>query len=274
MKIKKEYTFTNNRPIWRVIPTDTGKLVIEDRNTETKEAFFSCINIESGEHILRNYQLEEKFWIGIEVIYKDIIFFYKYARPDMPQHKGLIAFDINKQKILWENTDYSFLFMNEGQIYCYTQQFEGRHYFVLDYLSGDIIMDMGNNSDRINLIKNETQKNNEFEGYKFPEIYYHEENLLPVTKILHDLKTEKVIVGQLDYIEYEKIVLAGTFEPNDSGTLNNIFRAIDIVSGKVIFEEVLNKQARTPIPESFFMKNNFIFLLKEKTKLLVCAVNK
>jgi hypothetical protein len=110
MKIKKLYEFTHKRQLWRILPTNTGKLLIEERDTQLKEAYFNCLEIDKGKKIFENIQLEEKFWIGIESVYRDIIFFHKYLKPDMPAHKGIIAFDINSASILWENMDYNFLF--------------------------------------------------------------------------------------------------------------------------------------------------------------------
>ena len=62
MVIKHNYSFSNNRQIWRLIPTETGKIVIEERDTENKEVFFNCLDISSGEKIFSEFQLEEKFW--------------------------------------------------------------------------------------------------------------------------------------------------------------------------------------------------------------------
>ena len=111
MKIKKKYTHDNGRPIWRIIPTETGKLIIEEREKDNKQVYFNCLEIESGKKIFKNFQLEEKFWIGIEAVYNDVIYFHKFVKPDMPQHVGIIALDLGGKKILWENFSNSFLFM-------------------------------------------------------------------------------------------------------------------------------------------------------------------
>jgi len=52
MKLKKNYRFDNKRPIWRIIPTDNGKLVIEEREPEKKQAYFHCLSLDSGKKIL------------------------------------------------------------------------------------------------------------------------------------------------------------------------------------------------------------------------------
>ena len=56
-----------------------------------------------GKKLLAGFQLDEKFWVGIEKIIDDVIIFHKYARPDMPGHNGIIVVGINEKKILWQN---------------------------------------------------------------------------------------------------------------------------------------------------------------------------
>ncbi len=92
--IKKNYSFSNKREIWRLIPSQSGYLVIEERNMKSKEVFFNCLKLDDGKIYFKNFQLDEKFWIGIEAVSKNIIFFHKFRKPDMPGHKGIYAFDI------------------------------------------------------------------------------------------------------------------------------------------------------------------------------------
>ena len=51
MKLKKKYTHNNKRQIFRLIPTDTGKIIIEERDTEKKQAYFNCLHIDNGKLI-------------------------------------------------------------------------------------------------------------------------------------------------------------------------------------------------------------------------------
>jgi hypothetical protein len=138
MKIKKEYTFTNKQQIWRLLPTTTNKLLIEERDPEFKEVFFSCIDIKTGRKFFNKQMIEEKFWIGVEKVYKDLIFFHKFKKPDMPGKKGIIAFDILKKEILWKNEDLIFLFAYDMMKFFLLKKSlleeSNRKYFKLDYL--------------------------------------------------------------------------------------------------------------------------------------------
>ncbi len=82
MKLKKNYRFDNKRQIWRIIPTEEGKLIIEERELENKQTYFHCLSLDSGKKILSDFQLDDKFWVGIEAVQNDIIFFHKFAKPE------------------------------------------------------------------------------------------------------------------------------------------------------------------------------------------------
>ena len=275
MKIKKLYSYSNKRQIWRLLPTETGKLVIEERDADSKEVFFACIDIKTGKKMFNDLQLKEKFWVGIEKIYKDLIFFHKFRKPDMPGHLGIIVFDITAKGILWETDKYIFLFIHDDELYCYTEVFEGRNFYKLNYLTGEIIADLGEDVSRINSLR-EAFTGDNFSDYFFTRQYNPDsESNVDVINHLNEIKTRSFLSGKIEYINLPGILLYSFHEIAPSGgKMNNIFRAVDIESGKVIFEEELNTGIKVFIQDSFFIKNDLLFLLKDKTKFITCSINK
>lgn len=273
MNLKKLYSFSNNRQIWRLIPTETNKLIIEERNTANKEVFFNCLNISSGEKIFSDLQFEEKFWIGIEAVYKDIIYFHRFAKPDMPGHKDIIAFDLLEQKIIWENSECSFLFINEDKVFCYSSLFEGRNFYSLNFKTGGLIEELGNNSAEINQMREQTVNQQSFEDYIFPEIYISSgQKSEKISEIFSRVKQEKIIAGRIEYAVYKENLFFNYHQVLNNGHLKNVFRAIEIKTNKEIFEETLNKETQAFVPDSFFFKQNLLFLLQEKVRLVVYNV--
>lgn len=273
MKIKKEYTFKSSRQIWRIIPADTEKLIIEEINKETKEAFFNCLDLKTGRKIFENLQFEEKFWLGIETVYKDVIFFHKFRKPDMPGHNAIIAFDINSKKILWETGNFSFLFIHEEKVYVFIQKFEGRNFYQLDYLTGEIINDLGNDRELIDNAKEEFQKKNNYNDYFFPEFYdSSKENYPEIVNIFNNEKEENIISGKIEYINYNNLLLFNYHEASSGNFLKNFFKIVDKDTGKVIFKDVLDKETKTFKPDSFFIKKNQLFLLKGNQELTVYSI--
>ena len=275
MKLKKLYKHDNKKQIWRILPTTNNKVVVEERDAKTKEVFFSCLDIESGKKIFKDFQLEEKNWIGIESIYKDVIFFHTYGKPDMPAHKSIIAFDILSQSILWQNDSYVFSFVYGEKVYCYQQRFESRVFFALDYLAGNVLEDFGNDASTINKLKEESDAKIWEQNYLFPE-YFNRNNSaeMDYQKFLKDILTEKVIKGEISYLNYEGILLFNYHEVAKNNTYTNIFTVVDLIKNKILFEETLDKNLVNLMPESFFVKDNFLFLIVDKTKLFVYQIKK
>lgn len=275
MKLKKLYKHDNGKQIWRILPTTNNKVVVEERDSKTKEVFFSCLDIESGKKIFKDFQLEEKNWIGIESIYNDIIFFHTYGKPDMPAHKSIIAFDILSKSILWQNDSYVFSFVYEEKVYCYQQRFESRVFFALDYLTGNVLKDFRNDTLPINKLKEESDAKFWEQNYLFPE-YFNRNNTAEkdYQKYFKQVLTEKVIKGEISYLNYEGILLFNYHEVAKSNTLSNEFIAVDLSKNKILLKKTLDKNLINLMPESFFVKDNFLFLIIDKTKLFVYRIIK
>ena len=273
MKLKKLYKHDNKKQIWRILPTSGNKIVLEERDPTTREVFFSCLDIKSGKKIFKDLQLEEKNWIGIESIYKDIIFFHVYGTPNMPAHKGIIAFDILSQTILWQNDSYIFSFILNDKVYCFQQRFEGRRFFALDYLTGNVLEDIGNEASAINKLKEESDAKLWEQNYLFPEYFNRNNSAEKLSeKYLQQVLTEKVIKGEINYLNYEDMLLFNFHEVTKTNTLSNEFIAVDLAKNKFLLKETLDKNLINLMPESFFVKDTFLFLIVDKTKLLVYSI--
>jgi hypothetical protein len=269
MNLYRNYIYSKNRQIWRIIPGGQDKLVIEERDPATREVFFSCIDMKSGNVILENLQFDEKFWIGVEEVYKDVIFFHKYQKPDLPGHADIIAYDIKKQKELWRSDEYLFSLIYDDTLYGFRSFFEGQKYYQLDYLTGDLISELGDNFTQIGHLK-ELRETEVYKGYHFPEVF--SPSIKEIDSIFEELRTEVLISGKIDYYVTGNMLLTSYHTVSDNGKLQNNFRALDISSKKVIFEEILNKEITNYIPDSFFLINDLVFLLKEKEMLFVFLI--
>ena len=273
MKLKKIYRFDNKRQIWRIIPTNDGKLIIEERELEKKQVYFHCLELDSGKKILKDFQLDDKFWVGIETVQDDIIYFHKFAKPDMPKHKGIFAFEIKSKQIIWENTELIFQFIYNDKLYVYRDKFEGRSYNSLNALNGETLEELGNDYEMINQLRNKSIENEENKGYSFPESVDEESNIdNRARNIISSLRNDFVISGKIEFVAKNDLLLMSFHEANSKGSLNNLFMAVDLSKGKYILEEAINKETSLYLTDSFFVKNEFLFLLFGKTRLQVYKI--
>ena len=273
MKLKKIFRFDNKRQIWRILPTDTGKLIIEEREPGKKQVFFSCLELDSGKKIFKDFQPENNFWIGIETVKYDIIFFHKFAKPDMPKHKGIFAFDIRSKNFIWENPELTFLFIFKEKIFAYKEKFEGRNFFSIDHLTGEIVEELGNDHEKINQLRSESLLEEKVNGCLFPEIYEPETQLnLSANNIFNSLRNNFVISGKIEFILKDELLLMGFHTVNSKGSFDNLVRAVDLSRGKYILEETISKETSLYLSDSFFVKDNFLLLLFGKTRLEVYKI--
>ena len=273
MKLKKKYRFDNKRQIWRIIPTNSGKLIIEEREPEQKQVYFHCIELTSGKKILQDFQLDDKFWVGIESVKDDYIYFHKFAKPDMPKHKGIFAFDIKTKKIFWENSNLTFQFMFRDKMYAYVEEFGGKKFFALNLQDGTVEDELGDNPLLINELRDQSIADNIPAGYLFPEVFSSDSLIENNTfDLISSLKTDFMISGQIEYLLKNGLLMMSFHTVNEKGKLNNIFKAVDLSGRKYILEEVLNKDTSLFYTDSFFVKDDFLFLLFGKTRLEVYKI--
>jgi hypothetical protein len=273
MKLKKSYRFDNKRQIWRIIPFDGDKLIIEEREPEKKQVFFHCLSIDSGKKILNNFQPEDKFWTGIEAVRDDTIFFHRFAKPDMPKHRGIFAFNIYEKEFVWQNSELIFLFLFDDKLYAYKDKFEGRNYYSINPLNGEIIEEIGDDYMLINNLRNKSLAEQENNDCLFPEVFaagsVKDER---ANDVINLLISGFVKSGKVEYILRDRLLMLSFHIVNPKGTLNNLFKAVDLSEGKYILEEVINKETSLFLTDSFFVKDDLLFLLFGKTRLQVYRI--
>lgn len=273
MRLKKLYTHNNEKQIWRILPTSNRKVVIEERDTNTKEVFFSAIEIDTGKKILNEHQFDDKNWMGIEAVNNDLIFFHSYGNPEMPTHKSIIAFDIITKSVLWQNDKYVFSFLYDDKIYCYQQRFESRKFYSLNCFTGEVIEELEDNTSDLLQLRNKSSEDFEKQNYIFPEYFNRSEIALEnYQKYLQKILSETVIKGEISYLLYNDLLIFNYHEVSDSNSLNNILTVVDLVKNKVLLKHTLDKNLINLMPESFFVKDNFLFLIVDKKKLEVYQI--
>jgi hypothetical protein len=269
--IKKQYSFSNKRNIWRLIPSESGYLVIEERDLNTKEVFINCLKTADGKVIFKNFQLDEKYWVGIETVNNDIIFFHKFRKPDMPGHKGIYAFDILNKKLIWQNDELIFLLAIDATVYAYQSTFEGRQYFVINYLNGSILEELTDVRE-INKLREKSMRNDFVNSFLIPQKFMESDAAIDSKNTLKRLLDGRKIIGDVNWLKYNDYIMYNFHLANPKGTLNNCFEVFDTAKNKIVLKEEINSNLRGPVFESFFMIRDMLFLLIEKQQLVVYRI--
>lgn len=269
MKIKKTREFKSQNQIWRLLISSEDYLLIETRDTNKKEVFFNCFDLNKNKSLFLNKQFEEKYWIGIEKFHKNILLLHRFSKPDMPDHKGIIAFDILQEKIIWRNDDLTFLFNDEESVYCYIRKFEGRNYFKIDLLSGNKIEAIDLSNDEINLLRQKSLENEDFSNYVFPS-FWNDKN---ASSVINELVSENVnnaaIIGDIEFAEKNDFLFFNFHSKSDDGFLVNKFFCYNISKRKILIDKILNTKVSYPTPDSFFIYRNLLIFIKDKSEVFI-----
>ncbi|HRI47162.1 MAG TPA: DUF4905 domain-containing protein [Ignavibacteriaceae bacterium] len=268
MKFKKLLKHNYKRQIWRLLLNKSNHLLIEERDAETKAVSYSLYDFASKKYLLDNYKFEEEFWIGVEAFTEKVMLMHKYVKPDMPTHKGMKAFSFIDKRELWENNSLNFLFVKDDDVYCFSQRFEGKEFFIIDLYSGEIRENLRSDYHRINRIKNELDLSENNSGYVFPETLHPLKNE-EIFNVVQETTKKINLTGSFEYLGFNGSIFVNFHKINKDGTLDNIFRVIEPSKQKVIFEETLNKKVKNLFIDSFFIKDNLLFLLMEKSGVAV-----
>jgi hypothetical protein len=274
MKLKKILAYSGGRQIWRILISDSDKLLIEERDINRKEAFFSLFDIRKGKKIWKDFQLDEKFWIGVEDIYKDVIIFHKFGKPDMPSHKELIAVGLEDKKPLWKSEQYEFLFIYDDRIYCRIKGFEKHNFVTLDYMTGAVTEELGDDYLKVNEFKALADRTDKFRGY----LYAEDKNFVALSDgakvIIETVCSKYEVEGKTEVIETDGVLLFNFHYKNSSGLFTNIFFAFNTLPAKQIMSDTLTESANAFVPDSFFVRDGFLFLLKEKNSICIYLLKK
>jgi hypothetical protein len=158
-------------------------------------------------------------------------------------------------------------------LYAFKERFEGKYFYSINSLNGEILEEIGDDHSSINYLRNEALIKEEKLGYLFPEVFNEglTDDKLTID-IISKLRNDFVISGNIEFIIMNDLLLISFHEVSSNGNFNNLFKAVDLNSGKYILEEVINKETNLYLTDSFFIKDNFLFLLFGKTRLQVYKI--
>ena len=122
-------------------------------------------------------------------------------------------------------------------------------------------------------MKKEIDESNYYANYHFPETY--NSNLtgnLDLQKIAQKLTKEHNFEGNIYFIQKNNLLFFNFYIANSKGNLSNLFKVLDLSSGNYILEEILIKETNKVTPDSFFVKDELLFVLFGNNRLSVYSI--
>lgn len=272
-RLKPEWTYSADGMLWRLFCAEGGRIVGESRDQERKTASFFCLEEISGLPLWRNLQLEEAWWVGIEAVMGDMLILHTYAKPDMPQHRGIRAFDVASGTPRWRNDESTFWFGVRDRIYGYRDLFEKRVGHEIDLKTGALLRTFEESLQELNELREQASEIQDRSGLVLPEPFDRESASPKIQSLFDRALRGAAPTGGVDVV-MEKDVVAFSFylpaqnERKERPTVENHLCVFRLPGGSRLFSEVINENLAFPVPDTFFIRGQRLLFLKNQQSLV------
>lgn len=250
--------------LWRVLFSEDGHVLGEARDLAAKTAWFFCARETDGTIVWNDLRTDEPWWVGIEEVSDGRFYLHGFRKPDMPQHRGIQAHDLATGRLLWRNEELAFLFAFDGDVYAAEERFNGRHVLRLSKEDGSVAEELGVQDDRVAVMRGMLNER-AFAGYRYPQPFdeTHPRYAEVRELVLAEVRPERV-AGTLDvWSEGGLLVMAWHEEHAEKkGSYRQELRAVDVRDGRTMFRDTIVDAAQGPGLDSFFVKDQRLYYVK------------
>ncbi len=271
-QLSPEWIYTAHGSIWRLMFSTTGRIIGECRHHDKKLASFFCVDERTGIAQWEDLTLTEPWWLGIEAIQTNFLILHEFSKPDLPEHKRIRVIDVETGKLLWKNDDLTFWFAHRDTLYAYRDIFEKRVGYALALRTGEIQQSYEDNPEELGSIRKIALEEQNTGEFIFPEIF-QDGTLSPHHQKLLKKETDgKSIAGNIEFIQEQEYLLMNYYAPASRSTaeaplFENHFSVFETERENNVFSDVLSRDSKSPVPDTFFVKRPFSYFVKDQNML-------
>lgn len=267
-----DWSYDAGGMVWRLMFADRGRVIGECRDREKKLASFFCLDEETGKPLWRGMALEEPWWVGIEAVLNDTVLLHTYASPDMPEHRGIRAFDVETGALRWRKDDVVYWFGSGEKVCAYRDFFEKRVGYELDVRTGEVVTVHEESLQKLHDFRAEAGDPQAVPNLTVPEILADGTSDESVRALVGRVANKKNIVGSIEFILKNDILVFNYHvrSQNNGGerpALDNHLCVYRFPKGDRLFDEVIARNLVAAVPDSFFIRKSRLFFIKEQRTL-------
>ncbi len=271
-KLEPAWVYQARGMVWRVFPAGEDMFVGEDRDVETKHVSFFCLNRANGKVLWEDVSFDEAWWISIEAVHRDRVFLHGFTRPDMPDHRRIIALDLPTGRVAWSRDDVRYLLAAEDSVFASRDTMSGWIIDELDLRTGLTLRSRENDAAAVQAARSQVQALAQT-GPEFPtalsEMPETEEGLDAARKVSRN----ENIVGPIDVLVKGRLCIFSCHErKGGGGLLKHTLHVVDSRDGEDLFVETLNDDVQSPVPDSFFVQDEMLYFVRDRSRLTAIAI--
>ena len=270
-KVKPLWQFRTSGILWRLTFSQTGFIIGEDRDADKKIVTYFCLNVSNGDVLWKDLSFCDPFWSGVKGVIEDKLYIHGFRKPDMPEQHKIVAVDLGTGKELWSRNDISVLSANENELCAFRDFFERRAYYLINAKDGELIAEYDKLPETYIPREDFTGKTN----FQYPQ---PSQLTTELKNLIEQFAPTINIKGQIEIIEYKNLFMCSFHQkeknnPDEQINYSHHFLLIDNSKTKLLYKEVLNSSTPNIVPDSYFLGDDILFLLKEKSAIIAININ-
>ena len=216
---------------------------------------------------------EEPWWIGLEAVHGDRVFLHGFETPDMPEHKRIIALDLETGGEVWKNDELTFWFAFGSHVYSTRTFFERKTGQILDAGSGAMVEEVENIED-LREARELAWGEDVHHQIDFPEIVDRDSVPRDLLEFLERETGNQELVGGIESVVKEQYAVV-TYHRREKKSqpgepsLESRIAVYNRRERRKVFSEILMRNARMPAPDTFFVKDALFFIKDQKTLSMI-----
>jgi hypothetical protein len=253
--------------IWRIHPTSQGVLMGEERRIDQKKALFFCLDCQNGRELWQQPSPGDAWWIGIETVCRDTVFFHGFATPNLPLHRGVIALDVLTGNKLWEDKELEFVGSADDFVVGSQETSAGRSLVVLDRRSGT----RRNDQEASDLLAQRLNREEAEGEIKFPVPLNQLDD--QVVAAIRGSSGTDALAGPVEIVEDKGLIVFDHNEVSTAGAprsplFSSMIAVVERATGALLYRDTVCSVAAAVIPELFFVQHDVLYYIKERQTLI------
>jgi hypothetical protein len=240
--------------VWNTLSVpDTDLLIIEVRNEDKREASFSVLNVKQNKFELEYKVFEENWWIGLTAASPDVLLLHLYQSMDNPDEKGLLAWHIQDQRLLWKLDNFIFNYLDDSYLYGSFTKDESVIQ-AIDLYTGKI---------KGNVRPTSVLKENIL--LQMPFQYIDGNVHFETVKSFLTSRLEVMPIMGVEYLEYAHLIFI-SYHVFEKSLANYLVVFTD--EGELVLQEELDDEIKGLGLDTFFIRSGCLFFVRNKNELI------
>lgn len=265
-KLSPAWIYAPGAAIWRMLPTSEGYLVGESRDDGKKQVRFFCLELETGRRLWENVSVAEDWWVGIEAVHGGMLFLHMFARPDMPEHAGIVALDLTTGTVLWNMTHLQLRGAKDDTLFVRDHRDPDAPAAAVSVRTGEPLGDSA-------VMDAASGGFGDPAGITYPAPLQKGDAGWPA---FERILGRRSLIGTCETVRVEDRWIfsyhAAQLKQPVLTTFEHLIAVADL-QGRKLFEETLHREAHMPVYDAFFVHGSHAYFIRHERELVCVGIS-